>query len=211
MNFRDTRGQFAEFSFSPLLNSSITRGRVRKRKKSYAKLPGHNIVPQSCSPNVDIGYTLIGHHYGSLCSGSSLACNFFRFLTRPPGGLGKEGRGTVSHFGLDGKVEIQIGTLSKAFASVGGYAATTQSLRDYMGSVARPFLFSSSQPPSVAATSLAVLDILLTEPWHLKNLWDNTAFLKEELKKAGFDTGASVTPITPIMTAKAVEFSKPPV
>ncbi len=123
------------------------------------------------------------------------------------GVIGKEGRGTVSHFGLDGKVEIQIGTLSKAFASVGGYAATTRSLRDYLGSVARPFLFSSSQPPSVVATSLAVLDILLTEPGHLKNLWDNTAFLKEELKKAGFDTGASVTPITPIMTAKAVEFS----
>ncbi len=123
------------------------------------------------------------------------------------GVIGKEGRGTVSHFGLDGQVEIQIGTLSKAFASVGGYAATTQSLRDYLGSVARPFLFSSSQPPSVAATSLAVLDILLTEPQHLKNLWDNTAFLKEELKKAGFDTGASVTPITPVMTAKAVEFS----
>ena len=123
------------------------------------------------------------------------------------GVIGKEGRGTVSHFNLDGKVEIQIGTLSKAFASVGGYAATTQNLRDYLGSVARPFLFSSSQPPSVAATSLAVLDILLTEPRHLKNLWDNTAFLKEELKKYGFDTGASVTPITPVMTAKAVEFS----
>ena len=123
------------------------------------------------------------------------------------GVIGREGRGTVSHFNLDGKVEIQIGTLSKAFASVGGYAATTRNLRDYLGSVARPFLFSSSQPPSVAATSLAVLDILLTEPRHLKNLWDNTAFLKEELKKAGFDTGASVTPITPIMTSKAVEFS----
>ena len=123
------------------------------------------------------------------------------------GVIGKEGRGTVSHFNLDGKVEIQIGTLSKAFASVGGYAATTRNLRDYLGSVARPFLFSSSQPPSVAATSLAVLDLLLTEPRHLKSLWDNTAFLKEELKKAGFDTGASVTPITPIMTAKAVEFS----
>ncbi|OGS12499.1 MAG: glycine C-acetyltransferase [Elusimicrobia bacterium RIFOXYA2_FULL_58_8] len=127
------------------------------------------------------------------------------------GVIGKEGRGTVSHFGLDGNVEIQIGTLSKAFAAVGGYAATTQSLRDYMGSVARPFLFSSSQPPSVAATCLAVLDILLTEPQHLKRLWDNTAFFKEELKKAGFDTGASQTPITPIMvgdTAKASAFSK---
>jgi glycine C-acetyltransferase len=123
------------------------------------------------------------------------------------GVIGPEGRGTVSHFGLDGKVEIQIGTLSKAFAAVGGYAATTRSLRDYLGSVARPFLFSSSQPPAVAASCLAVLDILLSEPKHLKALWDNTAFFKEELKKAGFDTGASVTPITPIMTPKAIEFS----
>jgi len=126
------------------------------------------------------------------------------------GVIGKQGRGTVSHFGLDGKVEIQIGTLSKAFAAVGGYAATTQSLRDYMGSVARPFLFSSSQPPSVAASCLAVLDILLNEPEHLQRLWDNTNFFKEEMKKAGFDTGHSVTPVTPVMIgdmAKAVKFS----
>ncbi|MEW5905197.1 MAG: glycine C-acetyltransferase [Elusimicrobiota bacterium] len=115
------------------------------------------------------------------------------------GVIGKEGRGTVSHFGLDGKVEIQIGTLSKAFAAVGGYAATTRDLRDYLGSVARPFLFSSSQPPSVAASCLAVLDILLNDPSYLKRLWDNTAFFKEEMKKAGFDTGGSVTPITPVM------------
>ncbi|HAN04103.1 MAG: glycine C-acetyltransferase [Elusimicrobia bacterium GWA2_64_40] len=115
------------------------------------------------------------------------------------GVIGKQGRGTVSHFNLDGQVEIQIGTLSKAFAAVGGYAATTASLRDYLGSVARPFLFSSSQPPSVAASCLAVLDILLTEPDHLKRLWDNTNFFKEEMKKAGFNTGESVTPITPVM------------
>lgn len=127
------------------------------------------------------------------------------------GVIGKEGRGTVSHFGLDGKVEIQIGTLSKAFAAVGGYAATTRDLRDYLGSVARPFLFSSSQPPSVSASCLAVLDILLTDPSYLKRLWDNTAFFKEEMKKAGFDTGASVTPITPVMIGsmeKAVSLSK---
>ncbi|HOI41884.1 MAG TPA: glycine C-acetyltransferase [Elusimicrobiales bacterium] len=115
------------------------------------------------------------------------------------GVIGKEGRGTVSHFGLDGKVEIQIGTLSKAFAAVGGYAATTRDLRDYLGSVARPFLFSSSQPPAVAASCLAVLDILLSDPSYLKRLWNNTAFFKEEMKKAGFNTGESVTPITPVM------------
>ncbi len=127
------------------------------------------------------------------------------------GVIGKEGRGTVSHFGLDGKVEIQIGTLSKAFAAVGGYAATTKNLRDYLGSVARPFLFSSSQPPSVAASCLAVLDILLHEPQYLKRLWDNTNFFKEEMKKAGFNTGESVTPITPVMIGdmtKAVALSK---
>jgi glycine C-acetyltransferase len=127
------------------------------------------------------------------------------------GVIGKEGRGTVSHFGLDGKVEIQIGTLSKAFAAVGGYAATTRSLRDYLGSVARPFLFSSSQPPSVSATCIAVLEILLNEPEYLKRLWDNTAFFKEEMKKAGFNTGESVTPITPVMVGdmgKAVALSQ---
>ncbi len=121
------------------------------------------------------------------------------------GVIGKEGRGTVSHFGLDGKVEIQIGTLSKAFAAVGGYAATTKNLRDYLGSVARPFLFSSSQPPSVAASCLAVLDILLHEPQYLKRLWDNTNFFKEEMKKAGFNTGDSVTPITPVMIGDPVK------
>ena len=121
------------------------------------------------------------------------------------GVIGKEGRGTVSHFGLDGKVEIQIGTLSKAFAAVGGYAATTRNLRDYLGSVARPFLFSSSQPPSVAASCLAVLDILLHEPKYLKKLWDNTNFFKEEMKKAGFNTGESVTPITPVMIGDPVK------
>ncbi|GAB4028418.1 MAG: glycine C-acetyltransferase [Elusimicrobiota bacterium] len=127
------------------------------------------------------------------------------------GVIGKQGRGTVNHFNLDGKVEIQIGTLSKAFAAVGGYAATTSELRDYLGSVARPFLFSSSQPPSVAATCIAVLDVLLKKPQTLKRLWDNTAFFKQELKKAGFDTGESETPITPIMVGdseKAVKFSR---
>jgi glycine C-acetyltransferase len=127
------------------------------------------------------------------------------------GVIGKQGRGTVNHFNLDGKIEIQIGTLSKAFAAVGGYAATTKQLRDYLGSVARPFLFSSSQPPSVAASCIAVLDILLKHPEYLKKLWDNTHFFKEELKKAGFDTGESETPITPVMVGdsdKAVKFSK---
>ena len=126
------------------------------------------------------------------------------------GVIGDNGRGTVNYFKLDGKVEIQIGTLSKAFAAVGGYAATTKKLRDYLGSVARPFLFSSSQPPSVAATCIKILELLMKKPEYLKKLWENTRFFKEELKKYGFDTGESVTPITPIMigdSEKAIKFS----
>ncbi len=127
------------------------------------------------------------------------------------GVIGKQGRGTVDHFGLKGKVDIQIGTLSKAFAAIGGYVAGTADLKGYMQSVARPFLFSSSHPPSVIATCLAGLDVLYNEPERLKKLWDNTNFFKEELKAAGFDIGASQTPITPVMvgdTKKAQQFSQ---
>ncbi len=127
------------------------------------------------------------------------------------GVLGEHGHGTVEHFKMQGKVDIQIGTLSKAFAAVGGYVAGPQKLRDYMVSTARPFLFSSSQPPSVIATCLAGLDVIENEPERLKKLWDNTRFFKESLRKAGFDIGQSETPVTPVMvgdSAKAQEFSK---
>lgn len=126
------------------------------------------------------------------------------------GVIGHQGKGTVDHFGLKGRVDIQIGTLSKAFATIGGYVASTAKLKSYMQSVARPFLFSSSHPPAVIATCLAGLDVLYNEPERLKKLWDNTAFFKEELKKAGFDTGHSQTPITPVMvgdTKKAQQLS----
>lgn len=124
------------------------------------------------------------------------------------GVLGKQGRGTVSHFEMDGRVDIQIGTLSKAFAAVGGYAASTKPFREYMVSNARPFLFSSSHPPSVIASCMAGLDVLYNEPQLLEKLWDNTKFFKEELKKAGFDTGASETPITPIMVGDTLKARK---
>lgn len=127
------------------------------------------------------------------------------------GVLGEHGHGTVEHFKMQGKVDIQIGTLSKAFAAVGGYVAGPQKLRDYMISTARPFLFSSSQPPSVIATCLAGLDVIENEPERLKKLWDNTRFFKEALTKAGFDTGHSQTPVTPVMvgdSAKAQELSR---
>ncbi|MBR3604099.1 MAG: glycine C-acetyltransferase [Elusimicrobiaceae bacterium] len=127
------------------------------------------------------------------------------------GVLGEHGHGTVEHFKMQGKVDIQIGTLSKAFAAVGGYVAGPQKLRDYMISTARPFLFSSSQPPSVIATCLAGLDVIENEPERLKKLWENTRYFKEALTKAGFDTGNSETPVTPVMvgdSAKAQELSR---
>ncbi len=127
------------------------------------------------------------------------------------GVMGKNGRGTPSHFGLTDRVQIQIGTLSKAIASIGGYAACSSAMREYLISTARPFLFSSSHPPSVAATCLAAIDILENEPELIDKLWENANMFKEGLTKAGFDTGASETPITPVMvgdTAKANKFSE---
>ena len=127
------------------------------------------------------------------------------------GVLGEHGHGTVEHFHMQGKVDIQIGTLSKAFAAVGGYVCGPQKLRDYMVSTARPFLFSSSQPPSVIATCLAGLDVIENEPERLKTLWENTRFFKNALQAAGFDTGHSETPVTPVMvgdSAKAQALSR---
>jgi len=126
------------------------------------------------------------------------------------GVMGRNGRGTPDHFGLTQRVQIQIGTLSKAVGAIGGYVAGSKSLRDYLISVARPFIFSSSHPPSVAATCLAALDILMLEPQRIEKLWSNARHFKEGLKKLGFDTGASETPITPVLvgdTAKAQKFS----
>jgi glycine C-acetyltransferase len=115
------------------------------------------------------------------------------------GVLGKNGRGTVDHFGLHGRVHIQVGTLSKAIGVLGGYVAGPNVLRDYLIHRARPFLFSTSHPPAVTAACHAALDVLLEEPELIDRLWDNTRFFKEGLKKLGFDTGVSETPITPVI------------
>jgi len=126
------------------------------------------------------------------------------------GVMGKNGRGTPSHFGLSDRTQIQIGTLSKAVGSVGGYVAGEKRLISYLTSVARPFMFSSSMPPSVVATCSAAVDVMLQEPERIEKLWSNARHLKEGLKKLGFDTGASETPITPILvgdTKKAQAFS----
>ncbi len=115
------------------------------------------------------------------------------------GVLGENGRGTVNHFGLDGRVHIQVGTLSKAVGVLGGYVATSQTLKEYLIHKGRPFLFSTSHPPAVTAACDAAIDVLLEEPELIQKLWDNTKFFKDGLTKIGFDTGISKTPITPVM------------
>ncbi|HVB64602.1 MAG TPA: glycine C-acetyltransferase [Nitrolancea sp.] len=119
------------------------------------------------------------------------------------GVLGKNGRGTVNHFGLEGRVQIQIGTLSKAIGAVGGYVAGDQILRDFLIHMARPFLFSTSQTPGVVASCIAALDVLEQEPEIIDRLWDNTRFFKEKLSELGFNTGRSETPITPVIVGEA--------
>lgn len=119
------------------------------------------------------------------------------------GVLGENGRGTVDHFDLNGRVHIQVGTLSKAIGVLGGYVASTQTVRDYLIHKGRPFLFSTSHPPAVTAACSAAIDVLLEEPELIEKLWDNTKFFKAELKKLGFDTGHSDTPITPVVVGDA--------
>jgi glycine C-acetyltransferase len=126
------------------------------------------------------------------------------------GVLGKNGRGSVSHFGLEGRVDLQMGTLSKAIGVLGGYVAAPQAVRDFLIHRARPFLFSTSHPPGVAAACIAAIDVLLAEPERIDQLWKNTARFKAGLKRLGFETGASETPITPVIVGKgavAMDFS----
>ncbi len=115
------------------------------------------------------------------------------------GVLGKNGRGTVNHFGLDGRVAIQVGTLSKAVGVLGGYVAGSQALRDVLIQRARPFLFSTSHPPAVAAACIEAIRIFQEEPELIDRLWSSTKRFKAELTRLGFDTGHSETPITPVM------------
>jgi glycine C-acetyltransferase len=119
------------------------------------------------------------------------------------GVLGRNGRGTVDHFGLHGRVAIQVGTLSKAVGVLGGYVAGSQALRDMLIQRARPFLFSTSHPPAVAAACWEAIRVLEEEPELIDRLWANTRRFKAELIRLGFDTGVSETPITPVMMGDA--------
>jgi len=129
------------------------------------------------------------------------------------GVLGNRGRGTIDHLDCHGRVDIQVGTLSKAIGAIGGYVCGPRDLIEFLYHRARPFLFSTSHPPSVAATCQAAFDVLDSESGErlIKKLWSNTKFFKRKLKKLGFNTGKSETPITPIMVgdaAKAFDFSR---
>src|SRR5438105_1491337 len=120
------------------------------------------------------------------------------------GVLGRNGRGTIDHFNVHGRVDVQVGTLSKAIGSLGGYVCGSRDLIDFLYHRARPFLFSTSHPPSVAGTCIAAFDVLEQEPERIEKLWENTRFWKKELGLLGFDIGgkttpASETPITPII------------
>jgi glycine C-acetyltransferase len=120
------------------------------------------------------------------------------------GVLGRNGRGTIDHFNVHGRVDIQVGTLSKAIGALGGYVCGTRDLIEFLYHRARPFLFSTSHPPSVAATCIAAFDVLEQEPERIEKLWQNTRFWKKELGLLGFDIGGkttpeSETPITPII------------
>jgi len=115
------------------------------------------------------------------------------------GVFGEGGRGTVDHFGLHGRVDVQVGTLSKALGSLGGYVAGSRTLIEFLYHRARPFLFSTAHPPSVAASCIAALDVLESEPQLMERLWENTAFFKQGLQALGFNTGRSESPITPVI------------
>jgi glycine C-acetyltransferase len=124
------------------------------------------------------------------------------------GVFGRNGSGTVDHFKCHGRVDIQVGTLSKAVGVLGGYVAGSKNLIEFLYHRARPFLFSTSHPPAVTAACLAALDILETEPQWIEKLWDNTRFFKNGLETLGFNTGLSESPITPVIVGEAQTAAK---
>jgi len=119
------------------------------------------------------------------------------------GVLGRGGRGSVDHFGLHGRVQVQLGTLSKAIGSMGGYIAGSQALRDYLTHTARPVVFSTSHPPAVVETTRAAIRVLTQEPERVETLWQNARFFKQGLTDLGMDLGRSATPITPVIVGEA--------
>ena len=126
------------------------------------------------------------------------------------GVIGPDGRGIGAHFGIERKIDVEMGTFSKAFGVVGGLIAGSQHLINFAYNKSRTWLLSGSHPPAVAGAQLAAIEVLETEPKHVKKLWENTDYFKKELVSMGFDTGVSETPITPVIvgeSSKAKELS----
>ncbi len=178
-----------------------------------ANKPGHKLVITDgvFSMDGDIGpvdkLALLAEKYGAIMMVDDAHAS---------GVLGRNGRGSVDHFKMHGKVDVQVGTLSKAIGALGGYVCGSKDLIDYLYHRARPFLFSTSHPPSVAATCIEAFNILEQEPERIERLWTNTRYFQAELKRVGFNIGgintpATETPITPLIVGdggKTMEFSR---
>jgi len=119
------------------------------------------------------------------------------------GVLGEKGRGIASHFRIEGDIDVEMGTFSKAFGVMGGYISGSEDLRKFAFNKSRTWLLSASHPPPVTAACIASLDVVENEPEHLENLWRNTAYFKKSLKEMGFDIGNSQTPITPVIVGES--------
>jgi glycine C-acetyltransferase len=181
--------------------------------KEIANEPGHKLVITDgvFSMDGDIGPVdklgALAEKYGAIMMVDDAHAS---------GVLGRNGRGSIDHFGMHGRVDVQVGTLSKTIGALGGYVCGSKDLIDYLYHRARPFLFSTSHPPSVAATCIAAFDILEQEPERIDRLWKNTRYFQGELKRAGFNIGgvntpATETPITPVIVGEgraAMDFSR---
>jgi glycine C-acetyltransferase len=181
--------------------------------KEIANEPGHRLVITDgvFSMDGDIGPVdklgALAEKYGAIMMVDDAHAS---------GVLGRNGRGSVDHFGMHGRVDVQVGTLSKAIGALGGYVCGSKDLIDYLYHRARPFLFSTSHPPSVAASCIAAFDILENEPERIDRLWKNTRYFQGELKRAGFNIGgvntpSPETPITPVIVGEgraAMDFSR---
>src|SRR5213082_915766 len=174
---------------------------AEEQLKSVADQPGHKLLISDgvFSMDGDIGplpaLCDVAEKYGAVMMVDDAHAS---------GVLGRNGRGTIDHFKVHGRVDVQVGTLSKAIGALGGYVCGSRDLIDFLYHRARPFLFSTSHPPSVAATCIAAFEVLEQEPERIEKLWENTRFWKKELSLLGFDIGgkttpASETPITPII------------
>jgi glycine C-acetyltransferase len=186
---------------------------AEEQLKSVADQPGHKLI-------ITDGVFSMDGDIGPLPELCDLADKYGAIMmiddAHSSGVLGRNGRGTVDHFKQHGRVDVQVGTLSKAIGALGGYVCGSKDLIDFLYHRARPFLFSTSHPPSVAATCIAAFDVLEQEPERIDKLWGNTRFFKKELGLLGFNIGgvntpASETPITPIIIGEgrlAMEFSR---